>query len=100
MEAGCNPLIAELYPEKKTTMLNRFHVWFPGGIVIGALASNFMTSSGISWQWQVGTIVIPTLIYGFMMLKSEFPILDKSIHSTSENIKNLFNPLYLFLVYV
>jgi MFS family permease len=98
VEAGCNPLVAEIYPTKKTAMLNRFHVWFPGGIVIGALASNFMSGAGINWQWQVSIIVIPTLIYGFMMLKSEFPTLDKSIHSTSENLKNLLNPLYLFLV--
>lgn len=98
VEAGCNPLVAELYPNKKTTMLNRFHVWFPGGIVIGALISNFMTESGFSWQWQVGLILIPTFIYGYMMLKSVFPELDKNIHSTRENLKNLLNPLYLFLV--
>lgn len=39
VEAACNPLIATLYPEDKTTKLNRFHVWFPGGIVIGGLLS-------------------------------------------------------------
>lgn len=98
VEAGCNPLIAELYPKNKTTMLNRFHVWFPGGIVIGALASNAMTSAGFNWQWQVALILIPTLMYGFLMLKSEFPTLDKSLHSTADNLKNLFSPLYLFLV--
>src|SRR6185369_11918846 len=37
VEAACNPLIATLYPNDKTTKLNRFHVWFPGGIVIGGL---------------------------------------------------------------
>ena len=35
VEAACNPLVATLYPNEKTKMLNRFHVWFPGGIVIG-----------------------------------------------------------------
>src|SRR5690606_24198045 len=44
VEAACNPLIADMYPKNQTTMLNRFHVWFPGGIVIGALVSQFMTS--------------------------------------------------------
>src|SRR6188768_698495 len=30
VEAACNPLIATIYPNNKTKMLNRFHVWFPG----------------------------------------------------------------------
>ena len=98
VEAGCNPLVTELYPNNKTTMLNRFHVWFPGGIVIGALASSAMTSYEFNWQWQVSLILIPTLIYGFLIFKSAFPVIDKSVHSTTENLKNLLTPLYLFLV--
>src|SRR5215216_2435100 len=27
VEAACNPLIVALYPDNKTTMLNRLHVW-------------------------------------------------------------------------
>ena len=98
VEAGCNPLIAELYPNNKTTMLNRFHVWFPGGIVIGALLSNQMTSSGFGWQSQVAIILIPTIIYGVMMLRAQFPEAGQAIHSTMHNLRNLFSPLYLFLV--
>lgn len=98
VEAGCNPLIAQMYPNNKVTMLNRFHVWFPGGIVIGALLSNALTSMGIMWQIQVASILIPTFIYGFLLLRSEFPTFDKEINSTSTNIKSLFSPLYLFLV--
>ena len=37
VEAACNPLIATLYPDEKIKRLNRFHMWFPGGIVIGGL---------------------------------------------------------------
>lgn len=98
VEAGCNPLIAEIYEDNKTTMLNKFHVWFPGGIVIGALISSAMTSAGMGWQLQVATIIIPTVIYGYMLLSSEFPQFDRSQHSTTENVKYLFTPLYIFLV--
>ncbi|MEJ6473379.1 MFS transporter [Pseudoalteromonas piscicida] len=98
VEAGCNPLIAEMYPKNTTTMLNRFHVWFPGGIVIGALASNAMTASGFNWQWQVALILIPTIVYGAMMVKSQFPEFDRTEHSTTSNLKHLFSPLYLFLI--
>src|SRR5690606_17353081 len=37
IEASLNPMIASMYTNEKTKMLNRFHVWFPGGIVIGSL---------------------------------------------------------------
>ena len=30
VEAACNPLIADMYSDNRTTMLNKFHVWFPG----------------------------------------------------------------------
>ncbi|MFU2511811.1 MFS transporter [Pseudoalteromonas sp. ASV78] len=98
VEAGCNPLIAQMYPKNTTTMLNRFHVWFPGGIVIGALASNAMTSFGFSWQWQVALILIPTIIYGLMIVKAQFPQFDAQQNSTTSNLKHLLSPLYLFLI--
>ena len=37
VEAAGNPLVATLYPNEKTKKLNQFHVWFPGGIVIGSV---------------------------------------------------------------
>ncbi len=98
VEAGCNPLIAETYPKNKTTMLNRFHVWFPGGIVIGALVSKFMTDAGLGWQLQIAIMLVPTLIYGAMAFKQLFPKTEYLSHSTSVNIKTLFSPLFVFMV--
>lgn len=98
VEAGCNPLVAETYPKEKTRMLNRFHVWFPGGIVIGALISSAMTSAGLDWQIQVSVILIPTVIYGVMLTRTLFPKLEGEVHSTLANFKNLFSPLYIVLI--
>ena len=98
VEAGCNPIIAQLYPNNKTAMLNKFHVWFPGGIVIGSLVSAGMTKLGLGWETQVATMLIPTAIYGFLMLGFTFPKLATEDDSTSGNIKALFNPIYIFLV--
>ncbi|MFC3120695.1 MFS transporter [Agaribacter flavus] len=98
VEAACNPLIAETHENNKTTMLNKFHVWFPGGIVIGALVSTGMTELSYGWELQIAVMLIPTAIYGYMLLKSNFPKLNPLIMSSSENIKNLFSPLYIFLV--
>jgi len=73
VEAACNPLVADLYKEEKTKWLNRFHVWFPGGIVIGAAVSYFMTNAGIGWQPQIAVMLIPTAIYGYMIFTTQFP---------------------------
>ncbi|WP_420633547.1 MFS transporter [Candidatus Palauibacter sp.] len=74
VEAACNPLVAALYPDEKTVKLNQFHVWFPGGIVIGSVLAFALDSAGLgAWQFKVGLILIPTLIYGHLMLREEFP---------------------------
>ena len=98
VEAGCNPMIADMFPDNKTTMLNKFHVWFPGGIVIGSLLSKFMTDGGMTWQMQIAVMVIPTLIYGGMILGQKFPKNENLESNTGENIKALFSPLFLFMM--
>jgi len=73
VEAACNPLVADLYKNDKTKWLNRFHVWFPGGIVIGAVISYIMTNAGIGWQPQIAIMLLPTVIYGYMVFTTQFP---------------------------
>src|SRR5215207_5193945 len=74
VEAACNPLVTALYPENKTTKLNHFHLWFPGGIVLGTLIVYLYNKARIGsigglepWQVQVAVMLIPTLIYGYMI---------------------------------
>src|SRR4051812_2788862 len=50
VEAACNPLVAGLYTDNKTTKLNHFHLWFPSGIVIGTLLVVLLGKIGLSWQ--------------------------------------------------
>ena len=97
VEAGCNPVISECYDKNKTTMLNRFHVWFPAGIVIGALISYAMSNAGIGWQWQIAVMLIPTAVYGLMMVGAVFPKHDADVVSTAVNFKSMFTPVFLFL---
>src|SRR3954469_3297291 len=54
VEAACNPLVAGLFTENKTTKLNHFHLWFPSGIVIGTVIAFVLNKIGIGWQIQVG----------------------------------------------
>ncbi len=74
VEAACNPLVAALYPDDKTVRLNKFHVWFPGGIVIGGVAAYLLNALEIGdWQLKLALIFIPTLAYGALMLRDTFP---------------------------
>ncbi len=73
VEAACNPLVATLYPKDQTTKLNHFHVWFPGGIVIGGLLAFAFGKMGLGWKAQFATMLIPTVAYGFMFLGQAMP---------------------------
>ncbi|MCI4666804.1 MAG: MFS transporter [Bacteroidia bacterium] len=106
VEAACNPLVATLYPDEKTKMLNRFHVWFPGGIVIGSLVAYFLVDlnilnvgENISWQIMLGTLFIPLVIYGFLFLGQEMPKTERVSMgvSTGDMWSSLANPLFLFM---
>ncbi|TKC06080.1 MFS transporter [Pedobacter frigoris] len=100
VEAACNPLVATLYPDDKTTRLNYFHLWFPGGIVIGTLLVTLLIHLGIGWQVQVALMLIPTLIYGFLFSKLEFPVTERvsSGFSSGDMYKAVVSPLFLFMV--
>lgn len=100
VEAACNPLVAALYPDNKTTKLNHFHLWFPGGIVLGTLIVFFFGKIELGWQIQVGMMVLPTLIYGLLFSKLSFPVTERvaSGISTGEMYKSLLNPLFLFMI--
>ncbi|WP_298485068.1 sugar MFS transporter [uncultured Maribacter sp.] len=97
VEAACNPMIAEMYTNNRTAMLNKFHVWFPGGLVIGALVTKFLTDAGMGWQTLIATMLIPTLIYGYLIFTQKFPESKNMESNTSNNIKALASPLFIFM---
>lgn len=100
VEAACNPLVANMYKNNQTTMLNRFHVWFPGGIFLGALISQFMGSNGATWQMQVAVMLIPLAIYAYLFTGQTFPSAAESGQAkVSSNLKGIFTPLYIFMIF-
>ena len=99
-EAACNPMIADAYEGKQmNTLLNRFHMWFPGGIVLGSLVSLLMTSLHLGWQAQIWIIMIPTLIYAYLFMGQTFPKpRTEAVTSVGENLKAMISPIYLFIL--
>ncbi len=107
VEAACNPLVAAIFPGNKTTKLNHFHLWFPGGIVIGTLIVFLYNKAGIGpiagmepWQIQVAVMLIPTLIYGYLISRLQFPVTERVAAgvSTGDMYKALLNPLFVFMI--
>lgn len=97
-EAACNPMIADSYSGTEFhSKLNRFHMWFPGGIVIGSLISKFMTDASLHWQAQIWVILIPTVIYAILFWGQAFPKPRAEASSPVASFKAMLNPLYLFM---
>ena len=98
-EAACNPMIADSATGKKmNTLLNRFHMWFPGGIVLGSLISYVMTEMNLGWQVQIWIILIPTLIYAFIFFGQTFPKPRVEDAKTLKgNLKGMASPLFIFI---
>ena len=101
VEAACNPLVVALYPNDKTTMLNKFHVWFPGGIVIGGLIAYLaINQMNLDWRILVSILFLPAIIYGIMFFNLQFPKterVEKGI-STKEMFAACVNPLFLVML--
>ena len=102
VEAAGNPLVATLFPDRKTEKMNQFHVWFPGGITIGCLVAYAIGRAGFDdWRLKLIMILIPTVVYGILFLGQKFPTTERvqSGVSTGEMFKATFmRPLLLLLL--
>jgi len=81
-------------------MLNRFHLWFPGGIVIGSILGYFIIEQAkLPWQVLVATMFIPTILYGLLIINQKFPKTERVQLgvSTLNMWKAIISPLFLFM---
>ncbi|MBK8051880.1 MAG: MFS transporter [Saprospiraceae bacterium] len=101
VEAAYNPMIADMYPEDKAKMLNKFHVWFPGGIAISTIITMIIASMDFGWQIKLSVMFIPLAIYGYLFWGQNFPKTDNELGkaSTMDNLKaSLTSPLYWLML--
>lgn len=103
VEAACNPLVAALFPDNKTVKLNQFHVWFPGGVVLGGLAAFGLDFVGVTdWQIKIGLILVPTLAYGVLILREPFPVTEgvEAGVSMGEMFKSAFTTPFMWVMLI
>jgi MFS family permease len=100
VEAACNPLITSMYTDQKTRRLNRFHAWFPTGIVIGGLIVFLFDKIGLlNWRYAMGIMLLPTFVYGYMFLNKEFPKTERVVSGFSykDMLRACVSPLFIFM---
>jgi hypothetical protein len=113
VEAACNPLIATIYADQKTHKLNQFHVWFPGGIVVGGLLCWALTTSlgpaaaeldpgarTLLWQLKMSMLLLPTLFYGWLFTGMQFPPTERVAGGVTarEMVRECGRPLFLLML--
>jgi MFS family permease len=101
VEAACNPLVASIYTENKTKMLNRFHVWFPGGIVIGGILAWLLVDNlHLPWQILPALLFIPLALYGFLFFGQNIPETERVSTGVSykDMLRNVAAPITIILL--
>ena len=113
VEAVANPLVATLFPASKTKHLNMLHAWWPGGLIIGGLSGYAITkfmgldlagasssALALGWKIKVGLILVPTLIYGYLVSTETFPQTERVARGVSygEMFREAFRPFFLLFV--
>ncbi len=92
VEAVINPVIATVYAKEKTRWLNILHAGWPAGFVFAGLLILGMNEGGplhglsewgAGWEVKVGILLIPTVIYGAMVLKAHFPVNERVVAGVS-----------------
>ncbi|MBI1842633.1 MAG: MFS transporter [Verrucomicrobia bacterium] len=79
VEAVINPVTATMFPRSKTHHLNMLHAGWPGGLVLGGLLAIAIGTAGgeSAWRWKAGLYLLPTAIYGLMMLGQKWPVQER-----------------------
>ena len=112
VEGVINPLVATMYPNDKTHRMNLLHAWWPGGLIVGGLASYGLTkvmgldlpgvaaaSMTFGWQIKLALIMIPAVIFAVMIWNEKFPQTERVAAgvSNSEMASDLMTPMFLLL---
>jgi MFS family permease len=76
VEAVANPVVATMFAKEKTKWLSILHAGWPGGLVLGGILALLM-GTDVAWQYKIALTLIPTILYGVMMLRRTFPLNER-----------------------
>ena len=72
VESYANPIVATMFNTDKTKWLNRLHAGWPGGLVLGGICTIALAKNP-DWRMVLGLILIPALIFFFILVTLKFP---------------------------
>jgi MFS family permease len=100
IESASYTLVSSMYSSNKAKRINDWHIWFPGGIAIGGLLVYLLSLLNLGWKIQMAVIMLPTMIYGLLFYKQEFPKSERITLGISNRqmIKECFRPLFIFML--
>jgi MFS family permease len=106
-ESVINPLVATLYPKQKTHYLNILHAGWPGGLILGGVFAYLFCGPNavvthLRWEIPMTLFLVPTVFYGFMVLKEKFPQSEATAAGVSfgEQLATFASPVLLFLLFL
>ena len=99
VEGVINPLCTAIYPNEKTRRMNILHAWWPGGLIIGGLASYAMTTAAFGWKAKLLLILIPAFAFAFLIRGQRFPETERVAAgvSTRDMFREALSPMFLLL---
>lgn len=100
VEAASYAMVSSMYSDQKAKKINDWHIWFPGGIVIGGVLAYGLNLIDAGWRWQMAIMIPPTLVYGYMFYGQLFPKSERVEMGVTDKqmIKECFRPLFLFMI--
>lgn len=75
VEAFINPVVATIFDKEKTKWLNILHAGWPGGLVAAGIITILMGDA--SWQFKLGIIIIPAVLYFLVLIRCQFPTQER-----------------------
>ena len=101
VESASYAMVSSMYAEEKAKKINDWHIWFPGGIVIGGVLAYLLVLGGFGWKVQMFVMIPPTLAYGWMFYKQKFPTSERIRNGVSNKsmVKECFRPLFVVMIF-
>jgi MFS family permease len=104
-EAVINPLVANVYPERKTHYLNILHAGWPGGLILGGFVGYLFLGSNakltpLRWEIVLALYMVPAIWYGLIVLKEHFPVsaVRQAGITFGQMLAEFASPVLLFLL--